>query len=80
MDSDNYQIPVGAAAEGGGVLQTVSKPELWISSASASCRGGNCHETMGVQWETGHVYVPGMSPLLCLNMLCYVVCLLDLQN
>lgn len=61
MDSDNYQVPLGAAAKGGGVLPAVTQPGLRRASSCSSSRGGDCHETVGVQREAGHVHVPGES-------------------
>lgn len=37
MDSDYYQVPVGAASEGGRVLQTVSQSRLQLPAPGYSC-------------------------------------------
>lgn len=61
MDSDHYEVPLRAAAEGGGVLPAVSQPGLRLSPARSSVRGGDGNEAVGVQRETGHVHVSGES-------------------
>lgn len=59
MDTDHNQVPLGAASEGGGVLQTVSKSGLQLSSTSHACRRGDGHEAVGVQRKARYVHVSG---------------------
>lgn len=59
MDSDYYQVPVGAASEGGRVLQTVSQSRLQLPAPGYSCWRGDGHEAVGIQREARHVHVPG---------------------
>ena len=59
MDPDHHQIPVGAASEGGWVLQTVPQPGLCLPTACHTRGGGDSHEAMGVQREASHVHVSG---------------------
>lgn len=61
MDPDYHQVPVGAAAEGGRVLQTVSQSGLQLPPAGHPTRRGDGHEAVGVQREACHVHVPGPS-------------------
>lgn len=59
MDPDHHQVPVGAAAEGGRVLQAVPQPGLQLPAAGHAARRGHGNEAVGVQREARHVHVPG---------------------
>lgn len=59
MDPDHHQVPVGAASEGGRVLQAVPQPGLQLPAAGHAARRGHCNEAVGVQREARHVHVPG---------------------
>lgn len=59
MDPDHHQVPVGAAAEGGRVLQAVPQPGLQLPAARHAARRGHGNEAVGIQREARHVHVPG---------------------
>lgn len=59
VDSDYYQVSVGAATESGWVLPSVSKPRLQFSPAGHAFWRGHGHEAVGIQREASHVYVSG---------------------
>lgn len=62
VDSDYYEVSVGAAAESSRVLPTVSQPRLQLPSAGHALWCGHGHEAVGIQREARHVYVPGQEP------------------
>lgn len=73
MDPDHYKVPLGAASEGGRVLQTVSQSRLQLTPASYARWCGDSHEAVGVQREAGHVHVSGLFtptslPLSCVGI------------
>lgn len=59
MDPDHHQVPVGAAPEGGRVLQAVPQPGLQLPAAGHAARRGHGDEAVGIQREARHVHVPG---------------------
>lgn len=64
MDPDYHQVPVGAASEGGRVLQTVSQSGLQLPPAGHPTRRGDGHEAVGIQREACNVHVPGQCASL----------------
>lgn len=59
MDADHHQVPVRAAAENCGVLQTASRARLWFTLWTNAPGGGTGFKAVGLQWETCYVHVPG---------------------